>query len=172
MRFIAVILLFASQLAFASTDTALLTDSLPLYSKVYDDKRDPFADANAAITLANQTGRNVIIEVGGNWCTWCHKMDAFLAENPDIYQKLHEKYVLLKINVSDSNENEAFMKGLPPVLGYPHMYVSTAQGKMLLSKDTADFLKNGNYSRHSWLTFLDKWQASTNVAADTTTNTN
>jgi len=137
---------------------------LPLYSKVYDDGRDPFKDAIAAIALAKASNRNVLLEIGGNWCTWCHKMDAFLAKNPDIYQALHNNFVLLKINVSDSNENDAFMKSLPPVLGYPHMYVSTSSGKMILSKDTAELLNNGNYSREQWQAFISKWQASNNLA--------
>lgn len=141
---------------------------LPQYSKVYDDTRDPFKDANAALTLAQKTNRQVLIEIGGNWCSWCKKMDNFLVKNPDIYQALHEKYVLLKINVSDSNENEAFMKALPPVLGYPHMYVSTSTGKMLLSKDTAELLNGNQYSRENWLTFLNKWAKEsppTNIAS-------
>ena len=135
-----------------------LEHELPLYSKVYDDQRDPFNDANAALALAKATNRNVLIEIGGNWCTWCHKMDAFLLKNPQVYQSLHSKYVLLKISVSDTNENEDFMKALPPVLGYPHMYVSTAGGQMLLSKDTAELQDNNGYSTEYWLTFLQQWQ--------------
>jgi thiol:disulfide interchange protein len=135
-----------------------LERELPLYSTVYDDQRDPFKDANAALTLAKETNRNVLIEIGGNWCTWCHKMDAFLLKNPKVYQSLHSKYVLLKISVSDSNENDDFMKALPPVLGYPHMYVSTAGGKMLLSKDTAELQDNNGYSSEYWLDFLQQWQ--------------
>ncbi|MBU2894623.1 thioredoxin family protein [Colwellia sp. D2M02] len=140
--------------------TVYSANNLPIYSKVYDDTRDPFKDATDALALAKTSNRQVLIEVGGNWCSWCHKMDAFLEENPDIYQALHSQYVLLKINVSDSNENEAFMSSLPPVLGYPHMYVSTSTGKMLLSKDTAELLVDGNYSREQWLTFLHKWSNS------------
>ena len=138
-------------------------NELPFYSKFYDEKRDPFKDATDAIALAQKTDRNVLIEIGGNWCTWCKKMDAFLEENRHVYEALHQKYVLLKISVSDSNENEAFMKSLPPVLGYPHMYISTASGKMLLSKDTAELLEGNNYSEQRWLTFLNKWQASANM---------
>jgi thioredoxin-related protein len=136
----------------------LLDNELPEYSKVYDEQRDPFSDANAALALAKKTNRNVLIEIGGNWCTWCHKMDAFLLKNPNIYKELHSKYVLLKISVSDANENESFMKSLPPVLGYPHMYVSTASGKMLLSKDTAELQDSNGYSTEYWLTFLQQWQ--------------
>jgi thioredoxin-related protein len=126
--------------------------------KVYDDQRDPFKDANAALALAKKTNRNVLIEVGGNWCSWCHKMDAFLLKNPNVYKILHSKYVLLKISVSDTNENNDFMKSLPPVLGYPHMYVSTASGKMLLSKDTAELQDSDGYSTEHWLSFLQQWQ--------------
>ncbi|WP_394172921.1 thioredoxin family protein [Thalassotalea litorea] len=144
--------------------TAKIADALPIYSKIYDDKRDPFADAIAAIALAGHSNRNVLIEIGGNWCTWCHKMDAFLEQNPDIYKALHDNFVLLKVNVSDSNENADFMAGLPPVLGYPHMYVSTGQGKVILSKDTAEFLDDGSYSKQAWMTFIERWQSANNDA--------
>ena len=50
------------------------------------------------------------------------------------------------------------MKSLPPVLGYPHMYVSTSEGKMILSKDTAELQENGGYSIKRWLTFIKDWQ--------------
>lgn len=149
-------LLFIVALSFFASSA--FAKELPTYSKIYDDKRDPFKDAIAAINLAKSTDRNVLIKIGGNWCSWCHKMDAFLKDNPDIYQSLHDEFVVLKVNVSDSNENDAFMKGLPPVLGYPHMYVSTATGKMVLSKDTAEFLEQGEYSRAQWLSFINKWK--------------
>ncbi len=155
--------LFYLGAAQAKSENSQLAYELPEYSKVYDDQRDPFKDATAALILAKETNRNVLIEIGGNWCTWCHKMDTFLLKNPKVYQSLHSKYVLLKINVSDSNENAAFMASLPPVLGYPHMYVSTASGKMLLSKDTAELQDNHSYSKDYWLAFLGKWQANTSL---------
>ncbi|REL34040.1 DUF255 domain-containing protein [Thalassotalea euphylliae] len=158
MKYVIATLLMVSILGFSGAVAAQEKSDLPLYSKVYDDKRDPFKDAVAAIKLAKASNRNVLIEIGGNWCTWCHKMDAFLEKNPDIYNKLHQEFVILKVNVSDSNENEAFMKGLPPVLGYPHMYVSTAAGKMVLSKDTAELQEDGKYSRENWLSFIDQWK--------------
>ncbi len=156
--------LFLSSIATANTSSTSIASNLPTYSKVYDDQRDPFKDAAAALALAKETNRQVLIEIGGNWCTWCHKMDAFLAKNPDVYEALHNQYVLLKISVSDSNENSDFMKSLPPVLGYPHMYVSTAQGKMILSKDTAELLAGNNYSKSQWLSFLSDWSVSTTSA--------
>jgi len=163
------VLIFCISLLLASTTVVKAASTadiltLPTYSKVYDDQRDPFKDAAAALHLAKETNRQVLIEIGGNWCTWCHKMDSFLAKNPDVYKALHSQYVLLKINVSDSNDNNDFMKSLPPVLGYPHMYVSTAQGKMILSKDTAELLDDNNYSKSQWLSFLNDWSVDSNIA--------
>jgi thioredoxin-related protein len=160
MYYLIVSFIFVSNLVLSPVaKSEIAADAIPLYSKVYDEQRDPFADAVAAIKLAGETQRNVLIEVGGNWCTWCHVLDKFLADNPDIAGQLHAKFVLLKINVSDSNENAAFMASLPPVLGYPHMYVSTGQGDVILSKDTAELQVDGKYSRERFLTFIAKWQA-------------
>ncbi|WNC68273.1 thioredoxin family protein [Thalassotalea nanhaiensis] len=156
------IIIFLTSIIFISFVSNAADGELPLYSKVYDEQRDPFKDAMAAITLAEQTDRNVLIEIGGDWCTWCHKIDDFLAANPDIYEALHANFVLLKVSVSDANENLKFMSGLPPVLGYPHMYVSTGKGKVILSKDTAEFLVMEDYSRQKWLEFIDTWKAANN----------
>ena len=59
--------------------------NLPKYSKIYDDQRSPFKDATAALALAKETNRQVLIEIGGNWCSWCHKMDTFLSNNPHFH---------------------------------------------------------------------------------------
>ncbi len=149
--------LLIHNVAIAKSAATFTAENLPTYSKVYDDQRDPFADANAALALAKASNRQVLIEIGGNWCSWCKKMASFLDQNPEVYQTLHQQYVLLKVNVSDSNENSDFMKALPPVLGYPHMFVATAQGKMILSKDTAELLDNDDYSTIKWLSFLNEW---------------
>jgi thiol:disulfide interchange protein len=159
-RFPIIIAIFFTAIVLSMPAYAISAEDLPKYSQVYDEQSDPFKDAGAAIKLAKETNRNVLIEIGGNWCGWCKKMDAFLLKNPDVYKKLHDEFVLLKVSVSDSNENEPFMKSLPPVLGYPHMYVSTSSGKMVLSKDTAELLKDDEYSKEQWLAFLTKWQAS------------
>lgn len=143
---------------FSNTVFASENLTLPKYSSHFSDESDPFQDATAAIALAQQTNRQVLIEIGGNWCTWCHKLDAFLEENPDIKTKLHDSFVLLKVNVSDVNENQKFMASLPPVLGYPHMYVSDKNGKLLLSKDTAELQEDGEYSRQQFLSFIKNWQ--------------
>jgi thiol:disulfide interchange protein len=132
--------------------------ALPDYSTRYDPTRDAFSDGRNAIQLAASTNRKVLIEVGGDWCAWCHVLDQFLQTNQDVQQQLHDTFVMLKVNVSDSNDNAEFLKAFPRPLGYPHMYITDNSGKILWSQDTAEFLQQGKYSRQRMLAFISKWK--------------
>jgi thiol:disulfide interchange protein len=155
LSILALLLPFNLSVAFANNTT--LNKKLPAYSTRYDVKQDAFKDGAAAVKLASETNRRILIELGGDWCTWCNKMDVFFDNNPDVKQKLHETFVMLKINVSDENDNAEFLKAFPKPLGYPHMYVSEYNGSVLWSQDTAEFLKNGQYTRESFLAFFERW---------------
>lgn len=132
--------------------------NLPAYSRVYDPARDPFTDGRAAIKNAKATKRRILIEVGGNWCSWCHRLDRFIRTNKDIERKLHETFVILKVNISDKNDNHEFMSSLAKPLGYPHMYIAESDGRVVYSQDTAEFLYQGKYSKQYFLDFLEKWK--------------
>lgn len=158
MQLFRAILLFS--LFFSTSEFVLASDSshtLPAYSTTYDPARNAFKDGKAAISLATQTQRRILIELGGDWCMWCHRMDAFLDANPDIKKQLHETFVMLKINVSDENDNADFLSAFPKPLGYPHMYVAEYNGSVLWSQDTAEFIVDGKYSRKAFSDFFERW---------------
>lgn len=152
-------LLFISAFSSPALPGQIDLGSLPEYSLHYDPQRDPYQDGRDAIKLAEASHRRVLIEVGGDWCTWCHVLDRFLDQNPDIKQTLHQTFVMLKVNVSDANDNSKFLAAFPKPLGYPHLYIAENNGNILLSKDTADFLSNGKYSRQHFLDFFSQWAA-------------
>ncbi len=158
MKNLILIISLAFSFNLQASPASSLAEALPPYSQVYDPERDAFADGAAAIQLASQTKRRILIELGGDWCKWCHEMERFFNANPDIKQRLHDTFVMLKINVSDANDNAAFLKAFPKPLGYPHMYVSDANGQVLWSQDTAEFLAGGQYSREAFLAFFNRWQ--------------
>lgn len=141
----------------ADSDISINIGELPAYSTQYDPGRDAFKDGAAAVKLATETNRRILIELGGNWCKWCHIMDDFFDKNSDLKQQLHETFVMLKVNVSDENSNAEFLKSFPRPLGYPHMYVSEHNGSVLYSKDTAEFVQNGDYSRENFIAFFERW---------------
>ena len=132
--------------------------SLPAWSRGYDPARDPAADGRAAIDLARRTNRLVLIEIGGDWCVWCRRLDRFLDAHPDLQRRLHRRFVVLKVNVSEANDNAGFLAGLPRFAGYPHAFIADAQGRILHSQDPGEWLENGQYSPARFRAFLDHWQ--------------
>lgn len=151
------IVLLAGLLLFGGQPGISWAQELPAYSVGYDPARDPFADGRDALQLARETGRMVLIEVGGDWCSWCHVLDRFLNRHSAIRAKLHEKFVVLKVNVDDSNDNAEFLAAFPPAMGYPHMYITRNDGSIVHSQDTAEFLHHGKYSQQHFLKFLERW---------------
>ncbi len=134
-------------------------DTLPIFSLEYDPKRNPINDGLEALKIAKRTNRKVLIEVGGDWCAWCHRLDKFLHSNPQLKKDFFNTFVLIKVNVSEENDNKEFLKVFPPANGYPHMYVTDQNGQILESKDTADFLENKRYSVKRFYEFINKWKA-------------
>ena len=131
---------------------------LPVYSRVYDASRIPNADGRAALKLAKETNRKVLIELGGDWCSWCFVLDRFIKDHPKVESRLHQTFVVLKVNISDENDNVEFMSAFPPAQGYPHMYVTDSDGNILSSQDTAEFRENKKYSEVRFMDFIDHWQ--------------
>ena len=133
--------------------------NLPQYSISYDASRDPYADTKTALALAKETDRKLLIEVGGNWCSWCHVLARFLSDHENVASRLHETFVVLKVNVSEANDNARFMATLPPARGYPHMYITDSSGVVLHSQNTGQFIQNSEYSEQQFMAFLDYWQS-------------
>ena len=139
-------------------------EQLPVYSLGYDPNRNALQDGRDAIKLAKSSNRRILIEVGGDWCKWCHVLDRFLNNNAKIKKQLHQTFVLLKVNVSDENDNREFLKVFPRVLGYPHIFVTESNGKLLLSKDISQFFVNGEYSVKRFKEFFKRWEIKKKIA--------
>ncbi|AOW77898.1 hypothetical protein A3Q34_14220 [Colwellia sp. PAMC 20917] len=131
---------------------------LPTYSTVYDESRDSFKDSLSAIKVAKETNKNVLMIVGGNWCSFCKKMDDFIKDSPKVAEKLYNNFVVLKINYSDEYKNDEFLKHLPPISSYPHIYISTSSGKMVFSNNTLNLQENSYHTEKKWLDFIEHWQ--------------
>jgi len=140
----------------ASKHAAAVTESSPLPIR-FDPARDPARDLDTALKMARATRRRVLAEVGGEWCTWCHTMDRFLAANPDLAKLRDENFIVLRINFSKENKNEAFLARWPKVAGYPHFFVLDANGRLLQSQDTSALEAAKDYDPVAFRKFLVDW---------------
>ena len=152
LRLVVSLFVFALQIGSVSVG-----EPLPAYSREYSAQRDPFADGRDAITLARRTERRILIEVGGDWCTWCHVLERVIQENPELERTLRRHFVVVKVNVSDVNDNADFTNGLPELPGYPKLFISTRDGTIIHSQDPAEFVRGGRYDAGLILDFLHRW---------------
>ena len=120
----------------------------------YDPKRDPQADLAKALAEAKRTGRRVLLEVGGDWCSWCHVMDKLFADHADVRALRERNFVTVKINMSPANENRAFLSRYQRIPGYPFLFVLDADGK-LVHPQRANVFEDGDiYNVPSFVHFL------------------
>ena len=125
--------------------------------QVYDPARDPVADLAATIRTAQAANKRIVLQVGGDWCGWCHKLDRYVAEHPAVASTLHHGFVIMKVNKSGENENAEFLAQYPKIPGYPHWYVLESDGTLLHSQGTAALEDGGTYSESALLEFLRTW---------------
>jgi thiol:disulfide interchange protein len=119
---------------------------------------DSFKDLEAAKAEARASGRRIILDVGGNWCPWCHRLHTFWDAQKDLKDQRDKGFVFVLVNFSKDNKNEAFLAQFPKVPGYPHFFVLDADGKLLQSQDTGILEEGKGYSAEKIAAFLKAWR--------------
>ena len=131
----------------------------PFVREKFDPLRDPKADLAAAVITAAKEKKRIILDIGGEWCGWCVYMDKFFYQNPKLDKLRNDNYVWIKVNMSEENENPAFLSAYPTINGYPHLYVLEADGKLLHSQDTSPLEAGKGYDLAKFTAFLKAWVA-------------
>ena len=139
----------------AAAQTSAPADYQPVAK--YDPARDAAKDIQQALAEAQRTNRHVLLEVGGEWCVWCHIMDKFFDTHQDLLSLRESNYVMVKVNFSGENKNEQVLSQYPKIPGYPHLFVLDAQGKLLHSQSTAELEAGKSYNKRKFTQFLKKW---------------
>lgn len=134
--------------------------------QVYDDSADPMKQIQTAVEQAAATGKNVICQVGGNWCPWCLRFAAFITEDAEIAKLVEENFVYVHINnqhknaVTGRNEPnvEAMARlGNPGRFGYPVMVVLDGKGNILHFQDSSYLEEGKGYNKSKVVRFFKNW---------------
>ena len=99
----------------------------------YDTAANADAQVDAAIARARKDGKEVLIDLGGNWCADCRIM-AGLMELPEMQSFLKTHYEMVSVDVGRFNKNLQIPAryGITTRLeGVPAFLVATPDGKLL-----------------------------------------
>ena len=128
--------------------------------KVYDEAIDPMKQIDQALAKAKKEGKNVICQVGGNWCRWCLMFADFIERDAEIAQTISDNYVYIHVNYPRRGASEQLTKRLGNCgrLGYPAFVVMQSDGSLLHLQDSS-FLEEGEgYNKDKVLRFLNAWK--------------
>src|ERR1700687_4627701 len=123
----------------------------------YDPKRDAAQDILKALKEAQRTNKHVLLEVGGEWCSWCHRLEGFFKPHADLLRLRDKSFVTVKINYSEENENKQVLSRYPPIPGYPHIFFLDSRGELLLSQDTSLLERGPSYNLEKLTVVLTNW---------------
>jgi thiol-disulfide isomerase/thioredoxin len=132
---------------------------------IYDEKADGPAAIRAALATAKRENRRVLIQWGGNWCPWCHRLFKQFKTDKELAKILSYEYdlVLVDIGRREKNIDVAARYGADVIKnGIPYLTVLDADGKALVNQPTEPFEKKGGengYESAKLKEFLKKHQA-------------
>jgi thiol:disulfide interchange protein len=150
-------LMVASILLSAAATHAVWAQSNYVPVGKYDPKRDADQDIRDAVVEAKRANKRVLLEVGGDWCIWCHHMDDFFTAHSDLTALRDKNFVTVKINFSEENQNKDVLARYGAIPGYPHIFVLDSAGKLVRSQDTSALEEGKSYNLDRFTTFLAYW---------------
>ena len=123
----------------------------------FDPNRDAAADLRAAISEAQRTGKRILLDVGGDWCTWCHVLDKFFAQHQDIAHLRDDNFITVAVFYSHENKNEKVLSSYPQLEGIPHFFVLEKDGTLIHSQGIVKLETGGEPDPEKIKDFLLKW---------------
>ena len=141
----------------------LISITLPGFSqreKLYDTNADGLQQFKSAVKQAGEEHKNVMIQIGGNWCSWCYKFHDYYTNDAKLDSMIKADYVVIRVNYDKSLKNEKLFAQLdyPQRFGFPVIVICDAEGNRLHTQNSW-YLEDGkgSYDREKFLAFLKNW---------------
>ena len=128
--------------------------------KLYNPDANVEKDIATAIKKAKTENKFVLLQGGGNWCSWCIEFARLCKADPQLDSAINAGFVWYHLNYSKENYNkEAFAKyGYPQRFGFPVFIILNEKGERINTQNS-EYLEDGkkSYDKEKVLEFLKKW---------------
>jgi thioredoxin-related protein len=127
--------------------------------KLYKPEENAKDQIENAVKQAKNSGRHVMIQIGGNWCVWCARFNDFVSNDPQLDSLVKANYVVYHLNHSKENKNNELLKKyeFPQRFGFPVFLILNEQGD-LVHTQSSWFLEAGkSYDKEKVTAFFTDW---------------
>lgn len=117
-------------------------------------------EISAAVKKAKDENKNVLIEIGGNWCIWCARFNDFVNNDKHLDSLVNDNYVVYHLNYSKENKNSELLAKyeFPQRFGFPVFLILNGKGD-LVHTQTSWYLEDGkkSYDKEKVEAFFKDW---------------
>ena len=128
---------------FVTCHLSLVTSFGQIPAKPYNESQNARADLKKAVTQAQKENKNILIQFGGNWCSWCMRFHALVNGDPgvDSLMKANFVYMLLTVPQEKNKRDYSLFSEFeyPNRFGYPVFVILDKTGKRLNTQDSDAF---------------------------------
>lgn len=135
-----------------------LTDT----AKLYHPDADARADIANAVKKAAAEHKNVLLQIGGNWCIWCIRFNDLVIHDADLNKYVRDNYVIVHVNYSKENMNEKLLAdlGYPQRFGFPVFIVLDDKGNRLHTQNSSYLEEGKGHGKDKVMGFFHDWAPS------------
>lgn len=128
-------------------------------TKLYHPFANAAKDIEQAVNKAKKENKHVLLQIGGNWCTWCYKFNSFVLLDSGLKKLLNDNFIVYHLNYSKENRNLASLKklGNPQRFGFPVLVVLDEEGEQIYTQATGLLAKGNGYDRDKIRIFLSNF---------------
>jgi thioredoxin-related protein len=128
-------------------------------TKIYDPSANAEIDIASAVKLAKIEHKHILLQAGGNWCSWCIEFNRFTHADSSIDSLLNKCFIVYHLNYSKENLNKTvFAKyGYPQRFGFPVFIILDENGNRM-NTENSEYLEQGkSYNKQKVYEFLLNW---------------
>lgn len=130
---------------------------MSLKDPLFNPTRDAFEDLQIARERAIRERKNILVEVGADWCVWCHRLESFIRSHPELQLLRARFFSHVRVCMGSYEAPAEICSHLPPFEGIPHYFVFSTEGKLLHSQDTSSLEEGESYNYRKVWEFLSMW---------------
>jgi thioredoxin-related protein len=127
--------------------------------KLYSPEANAKQEIATAVKEAKAAGKQVLVQIGGNWCIWCARFNEFVTNDKSLDSLVNANYIVYHLNYSKENKNSELLAKyeFPQRFGFPVFLVLNDKGD-LVHTQTSWYLESGkSYDKEKVQAFFTDW---------------
>jgi thioredoxin-related protein len=112
-----------------------------------------------AVKKAKAEHKFILIQGGGNWCSWCKRFSITVADDAKLDSIVNADFVVYHLNFSEENKNEKLFAKYryPQRFGFPVFLILDQNGNRIHTQNSVYLEEGKGYNKEKIADFFENW---------------